>query len=74
MAPVYASYGDGGTQPPISLISNGIPSHLDRSELVALRRLEPFVEYAKIVEFPATNLSDNVTIAVIPVDNGLARG
>ena len=29
---------------------------------------------AKVVEFPATDLSDYVTGAVIPIDGGLVRG
>jgi 3-oxoacyl-[acyl-carrier protein] reductase len=46
----------------------------DRTELVALRRLGTVEDCAKVVEFLATDLSDYVTGAVIPIDGGLVRG
>ena len=46
----------------------------DRSDLVALRRLGTVEDCAKVVEFLATDLSDYVTGAVIPIDGGLVRG
>jgi 3-oxoacyl-[acyl-carrier protein] reductase len=49
-------------------------SNRDRSELVALRRLGSVEDCAKVVEFLATDLSDYVTGAVIPIDGGLRRG
>jgi len=49
-------------------------SNRDRSELVALRRLGTVEDCAKVVEFLATDLSDYVTGAVIPIDGGLRRG
>jgi NAD(P)-dependent dehydrogenase (short-subunit alcohol dehydrogenase family) len=42
--------------------------------LVALRRLGTVEDCAKVVEFLATDLSDYVTGAVIPIDGGLVRG
>jgi len=48
-------------------------SNRDRSELVALRRLGTVEDCAKVVEFLATDLSDYVTGAVIPIDGGLRR-
>jgi hypothetical protein len=41
--------------------------------LVALRRLEPVEDCAKVVEFLATDLSDYATGAVIPIDGGLVE-
>jgi 3-oxoacyl-[acyl-carrier protein] reductase len=49
-------------------------SNRDRSERVALRRLGTVEDCAKVVEFLATDLSDYVTGAVIPIDGGLVRG
>jgi NAD(P)-dependent dehydrogenase (short-subunit alcohol dehydrogenase family) len=46
----------------------------NRSELVALRRLVTVEDRAKVVEFLATDLSDYVTGAIIPIDGGLVRG
>ena len=43
-------------------------------ELVAPRRLGTVEDCAKVVEFLATDLSDYVTGAVIPIDGGLVRG
>jgi 3-oxoacyl-[acyl-carrier protein] reductase len=52
----------------------GSQSNRDRAELVALRRLGTVEDRAKLVEFLATDLSDYVTGAVIPIDGGLVRG
>ena len=49
-------------------------SNRDRAELVALRRLGTVEDCARVVEFLATDLSDYVTGAVIPIDGGLVRG
>jgi len=49
-------------------------SNRDRAELVALRRLGTVEDCARVVEFLATDLSDYVTGAVIPIDGGLRRG
>jgi NAD(P)-dependent dehydrogenase (short-subunit alcohol dehydrogenase family) len=49
-------------------------SNRDRADLVALRRLGTVEDCAKVVEFLATDLSDYVTGAVIPIDGGLVRG
>jgi 3-oxoacyl-[acyl-carrier protein] reductase len=48
-------------------------SNRDRAELVALRRLGTVEDCAKVVEIVATDLSDHVTGAVIPIDGGLVR-
>jgi 3-oxoacyl-[acyl-carrier protein] reductase len=45
----------------------------NRAELVELRRLGTREDCAKVVEFLATDLSDYVTGAVIPIDGGLVR-
>lgn len=45
-----------------------------RAELVALRRLGMVEDCAKVIEFLATDLSDYVMGAVIPIDGGLVRG
>jgi NAD(P)-dependent dehydrogenase (short-subunit alcohol dehydrogenase family) len=50
------------------------PFNRDRAELVALRRLGTVEDCAEVVEFLATDLSDYVTGAVIPIDGGLVRG
>ena len=57
-----------------TVIPGSIQSNRDRAELVALRRLGTVEDCAKVVEFLATDLSDYVTGAVIPVDGGLVRG
>jgi 3-oxoacyl-[acyl-carrier protein] reductase len=49
-------------------------SNRDRAERVALRRLGTVEDCAKVVEFLATDLSDYVTGAVIPIDGGMVRG
>jgi len=51
-----------------------IPGSSHRSELVALRRLGTVEDCTKVVGFLATDLSDYVTGAVIPIDGGLVRG
>jgi 3-oxoacyl-[acyl-carrier protein] reductase len=57
-----------------TVIPGSLQSNRDRSELVALRRLGTVEDCAKVVEFLATDLSDYVTGAVIPIDGGLVRG
>jgi 3-oxoacyl-[acyl-carrier protein] reductase len=56
-----------------TVIPGSIQSDRDRAELVALRRLGTVEDCAKVV-FLATDLSDDVTGAVIPIDGGLVRG
>jgi 3-oxoacyl-[acyl-carrier protein] reductase len=56
------------------VIPGSSQSNRDRAELVALRRLGTVEDCAKVVEFLATDLSDYVTGAVIPIDGGLIRG
>jgi len=62
----------------LRIIATVIPgsnqSNRDRAELVALRRLGTVEDCAKVVEFLATDLSDYVTGAVIPIDGGSVRG
>jgi NAD(P)-dependent dehydrogenase (short-subunit alcohol dehydrogenase family) len=55
-------------------VPGSIRSNRDRAELVALRRLGTVEDCAKVVEFLATDLSDYVTGAVIPIDGGLVPG
>ena len=57
-----------------TVIPGSSQSNRDRTELVALRRLGTVEDCAKVVEFLATDLSDYVTGAVIPIDGGLVRG
>jgi 3-oxoacyl-[acyl-carrier protein] reductase len=57
-----------------TVIPGSIQGNQDRTELVALRRLGTVEDCAKVVEFLATDLSDYVTGAVIPIDGGLIRG
>jgi 3-oxoacyl-[acyl-carrier protein] reductase len=57
-----------------TVIPGSSQSNQDRAELVALRRLATVEDCAKVVEFLATDLSDYVTGAVIPIDGGLSRG
>jgi 3-oxoacyl-[acyl-carrier protein] reductase len=57
-----------------TVIPGNIQSNRDQAELVALRRLGTVEDCAKVVEFLATDLSDYVTAAVIPIDGGLVRG
>jgi 3-oxoacyl-[acyl-carrier protein] reductase len=51
-----------------TVIPGSSQSNRDRAELVALRRLGTVEDCAKVVEFLATDLSDYVTGAVIPID------
>jgi 3-oxoacyl-[acyl-carrier protein] reductase len=57
-----------------TVIPGSSQGNRDRAELVALRRLGSVEDCAKVVEFLATDLSDYVTGAVIPIDGGLVRG
>jgi len=57
-----------------TVIPGSVQSNRDRAELVALRRFGTVEDCAKVVEFLATDLSDYVTGAVIPIDGGLVRG
>ncbi|MBV8737515.1 MAG: SDR family oxidoreductase [Alphaproteobacteria bacterium] len=57
-----------------TVIPGSVQSNRDRAELVALRRLGTVEDCAKVVEFLATDLSDYVSGAVIPIDGGLVRG
>jgi 3-oxoacyl-[acyl-carrier protein] reductase len=57
-----------------TVIPGSSQSNRDRSELVALRRLGTVEDCARVVEFLATDLSDYVTGALIPIDGGLVRG
>ena len=51
-----------------TVIPGSVQSNRDRAELVALRRLGTVEDCAKVVEFLATDLSDYVTGAVIPIE------
>jgi NAD(P)-dependent dehydrogenase (short-subunit alcohol dehydrogenase family) len=57
-----------------TVIPGSAQSNRDGAELVALRRLGTVEDCAKVVEFLATDLSDYVTGAVIPIEGGLVRG
>src|SRR6201997_5384021 len=57
-----------------TVFANSQDANTDRSELVALRRLGTVEDCAKVVEFLATDLSDYVTGAVIPIEGGLGGG
>ncbi|MBV8738701.1 MAG: SDR family oxidoreductase [Alphaproteobacteria bacterium] len=57
-----------------TMIPGSSQSNRDRAELVALHRLGTVEDCARVVEFLATDLSDYVTGAVIPIDGGLVRG
>ena len=57
-----------------TVIPGSVQGNQDRTELVALRRLGTVEDCAKVVEFLATDLSNYVTGAVIPIDGGLVRG
>lgn len=57
-----------------TVIPGSSQSNRDRTELIALRRLGTVEDCARVVEFLATDLSDYVTGAVIPIDGGLVRG
>jgi 3-oxoacyl-[acyl-carrier protein] reductase len=56
-----------------TVIPGSMHGNRDRSEQIALRRLGTVEDCARVVEFLATDLSDYVTGAVIPVDGGLLR-
>ena len=45
----------------------------DPSERIALRRVGTVEDFAKVVEFLTTDLSDYFTGVVIPIDGGLLR-
>jgi len=53
-----------------AVIPGSVQGNRDRAELVALRRLGTVEDCAKVVEFLATDLSDYVTGAVIPMMAG----
>ena len=57
-----------------TVIPGSSQGNRDRAELVALRRLGTVEDCARVVEFLATDLSDYVTGALIPIDGGLVRG
>jgi 3-oxoacyl-[acyl-carrier protein] reductase len=57
-----------------TVIPGSSDSNQSRTEKVALRRLGTAEDCAKVVEFLATDLSDYVTGALIPIDGGLVRG
>jgi len=57
-----------------TVIPRSVQRNSDRAELIALRRLGTVEDCTKVVEFLATDLSDYVTGAVIPIDGGLVRG
>src|SRR6202030_2132172 len=56
-----------------TVIPGSSNSNRDRAEQVALRRLGTVEDCARVVEFLATDLSDYVSGAVIPIDGGLVR-
>ena len=56
-----------------TVIPGSRQSNRDRTELVALRWLGMVEDCAKVVEFKATDLSDYVAGAVIPIGGGLVR-
>jgi hypothetical protein len=57
-----------------TVIPGSSQSNRDRAELVVLRRLGTVADCAKVIEFLATDLSDYVTGAVIPIDGGSVAG
>jgi NAD(P)-dependent dehydrogenase (short-subunit alcohol dehydrogenase family) len=60
-----------------TVIPGSSQSNRDRAEAVALRRLGTVEDCAKVVEFLATDLSNYVTGAAIPIDgvgSRLSRG
>ena len=59
---------------PTALIPGSVQGNRDLAGLVALRRLGTVDDCAKVVEFLATDLSDCVTGAVIPIGDGLYEG
>jgi 3-oxoacyl-[acyl-carrier protein] reductase len=62
-----------GTGRIMQTVIPGSNSNRDRAEQVALRRLGTVEDCARVVEFLATDLSDYVSGAVIPIDGGLVR-
>ena len=56
-----------------TVIPGGSGANTDPAARVALRRLGTVEDCARVVEFLATDLSDYVTGAVIPIDGGLMR-
>jgi 3-oxoacyl-[acyl-carrier protein] reductase len=74
MALLYNSRRDRHGPDHGEVIPGSSQSNRDRAEMVALRRLGTVEDCAKVVEFLATDLSDYVTGAVIPIDGGLVRG
>lgn len=56
-----------------SVLPGSSTANQNRAEQVALRRLGTVEDCARVVEFLATDLSDYVTGAVIPIDGGLLR-
>lgn len=57
-----------------TVIPGSSDGNQSRTEKVALRRLGTVEDCARVVEFLATDLSDYVTGALIPIDGGLVRG
>jgi 3-oxoacyl-[acyl-carrier protein] reductase len=58
------------------IVQNVLPGNMgpgDPANLVSLRRLGTVDDCSNVIEFLATDLSDYVTGAVIPVDGGLMR-
>jgi 3-oxoacyl-[acyl-carrier protein] reductase len=58
------------------IVQNVLPGNMgpgDPASLVSLRRLGTVDDCSNVIEFLATDLSDYVTGAVIPVDGGLMR-
>jgi 3-oxoacyl-[acyl-carrier protein] reductase len=58
----------------MATVTPGVQRNRDRTELIVLRRLGTDEDCAKVVEFLATDLSDYVTGAVIPIDGGRRVG
>src|SRR5260370_16643258 len=56
-----------------TVIPGSSQSNRDRAELVALRRLWTVKDCAKVVEFLPTDLSNYVTVALIPIHRHLVR-
>ena len=57
-------------------MQNVLPGNMgtvDPASLVSLRRLGTVDDCSNVIEFLATDLSDYVTGAVIPVDGGIMR-
>jgi 3-oxoacyl-[acyl-carrier protein] reductase len=56
-----------------TVIPGSSEGNRDRTQTIALRRLGAVEDCAKVIEFLATDLSDYVTGALIPIDGGLLR-